>query len=102
MHFKNLIVLRFLYSNFIFHVTFVASILQNLHENFVKPTDCRIRVLACGHLRHYKSCLQTFSLGWKMTETKRIQKGDERDNGFFLPKDCRGLAVVPRGTDDTI
>jgi hypothetical protein len=79
-----------------------GSILQNRHENFVKPTDCWIRVLACGHLRHHKSCLQTFSLGWKKTETKRIQKGDGRDNGFFLAKDCRGLVVVPRGTQDTI
>lgn len=79
-----------------------ASILQNRHENFVKPTDCWIRVLACGHWRHHKSCLQTCSLGWKKTETKRIQKGDGRDNGFFLAKDCRRLAVVPRGTEDTI
>jgi len=79
-----------------------ASILQNRHENFVKPTDCWIRVLACGHLRHHKSCLQTFSLGWKKTETKRIQKRDGRDNGFFFAKDCRDVAVVPRGTEDTI
>jgi len=79
-----------------------ASILQNRHENFVKPTGCWIRVLACGHSRHHKSCLQTCSLGWKKTETKRISKGDERDNGFFFAKDCRGLVVVPRGTEDTI
>jgi hypothetical protein len=79
-----------------------ASILQNRHENFVKPTGCWIRVLACGHSRHHKSCLQTCSWGWKKTETKRIQKGDGRYNGFLLAKDCRGLVAVPRGTEDTI
>ncbi len=79
-----------------------ASILQNCHENFVKPTGAWIRFLACGHSRHQKSWLQTCCLGWKKTETKRIQKGDGRDNGFFLAKDCRGLVVVPRGTENTI
>jgi len=80
-----------------------ASISPNRHENFVKPTGAWIRVLACGHSRHQKCCLQTCCLGWKKTETKRIQKGDGRDNGFFLAEDCRGLVVVvPRGTEDTI
>jgi hypothetical protein len=79
-----------------------ASNLQNRQENFVKPTDCWIRVVAGDHVRHHKSCLQAFNLGWKKTETKRIKKGDGRENGSFLAKDCRGLVVVARGTEDTI
>jgi hypothetical protein len=60
------------------------------------------RVLEYEFLHAVIRGIRTCCLGWKKTETKRIQKGDGRDNGFFLAEDCRGLVVVPRGTENTI